>query len=348
MDSVLSNEVARRIAADLATLVSEAEKHGTLPRIKSVAFYFNETELRTIIKLMRSRHGILDPAQPTPTLEQIDAACQKMVAGWAAMDDRDRHGWRSEAKQWAHAFGLYAAQPPAAPALTPLAEQSRRQLNEWIEEKRQKPAAPVETELDDLREENKRLHKRIETVITERLNVEYACVMDAKRQVEKENEELKARLQCSSAGTGEAWNPTDEQVRSACMWYRHDMGLLTVSEAAAVKTEARLWLRAWQKEIAGIRAVPQSLWQPIETAPQDGTRILATGGGLGKEVEAVTYNERVGCWSAETCTLDDTDHEPDGYNRPTHWQPMPDASALSRPQLEAGSTELPSHQGKAP
>jgi hypothetical protein len=158
----------------------------------------------------------------------------------------------------------------------------------------------------------------------------------------------KEAAQCSSAGTGEAWNPTDEQVRSACMWYRHDMGLLTVSEAAAVKTEARLWLRAWQKEIAGIRAVPQSLWQPIETAPQDGTRILATGGGLGKEVEAVTYNERVGCWSAETCTLDDTDHEPDGYNRPTHWQPMPDASALSRPQLEAGSTELPSHQGKAP
>lgn len=79
------------------------------------------------------------------------------------------------------------------------------------------------------------------------------------------------------------------------------------------------------------RSGPQSLWQPIETAPQDGTRILATGGGLGKEVEAVTYNERVGCWSAETCTLDDTDHEPDGYSRPTHWQPMPDTSALSRP-----------------
>lgn len=63
MDSVLSNEVARRIAADLTTLVSEAEKHGTLPRIKSVAIYFNETELRTIIKLLRSCHGILDPAQ---------------------------------------------------------------------------------------------------------------------------------------------------------------------------------------------------------------------------------------------------------------------------------------------
>ncbi|MCK1577737.1 hypothetical protein [Bradyrhizobium sp. 174] len=79
-------------------------------------------------------------------------------------------------------------------------------------------------------------------------------------------------------------------------------------------------------------AEPQSsgVWQPIETAAQDGTRILATGGGLGETVEVVTYNERVGCWSAETCTLDDTDHESQGYNRPTLWQPMP-SSQVTRP-----------------
>lgn len=74
-----------------------------------------------------------------------------------------------------------------------------------------------------------------------------------------------------------------------------------------------------------------SAWRLTETAPKDGTRFLATGGGLGKEVEVVTYNERVGCWNAETCTLDDTDHEPQGYNRPTHWQPMPDTSSVTRP-----------------
>lgn len=50
MANILSNAVALRIAADLAIIVSEAEKHGTLPRLKSVAIYFDETELRTIIK----------------------------------------------------------------------------------------------------------------------------------------------------------------------------------------------------------------------------------------------------------------------------------------------------------
>ena len=63
-------------------------------------------------------------------------------------------------------------------------------------------------------------------------------------------------------------------------------------------------------------------WQPIETAPRDGTRILAIGGGL-SEVEVVDYNAKVGCWNAETVTLDDRDDESDGYNRPTHWRPLP-------------------------
>lgn len=64
-------------------------------------------------------------------------------------------------------------------------------------------------------------------------------------------------------------------------------------------------------------------WQPIETAPRDGTRILAFGGGLGEIAEVVSYNERVGCWNAPNDTLDDTDYEPDGYIRPTHWMPLP-------------------------
>jgi hypothetical protein len=42
------------------------------------------------------------------------------------------------------------------------------------------------------------------------------------------------------------------------MWYRHDLGLLTVAEATKVKTEARLWLRSWQKEVAALRAEPQT------------------------------------------------------------------------------------------
>jgi hypothetical protein len=66
-------------------------------------------------------------------------------------------------------------------------------------------------------------------------------------------------------------------------------------------------------------------WQPIETAPRDGTRILAFGGGLGEVSDVVSYNDSVGCWNAPSDTLDDRDDEPDGYNRPTHWMPLPEA-----------------------
>ena len=74
-------------------------------------------------------------------------------------------------------------------------------------------------------------------------------------------------------------------------------------------------------EAARAMRVPE--WQPFDTAPRDGTRFLAFGGGL-TQVESVAYNDRDGCWDAETCTLDDCDNESDGYSRPTIWQPTPE------------------------
>lgn len=77
-----------------------------------------------------------------------------------------------------------------------------------------------------------------------------------------------------------------------------------------------------------LEAMPASLlmecveWRSFESAPRDGSRFLAFGGGL-EQVETCQYNERVGCWDVETATLDDTDHEPQGYNRPAMWMPMP-------------------------
>lgn len=64
-------------------------------------------------------------------------------------------------------------------------------------------------------------------------------------------------------------------------------------------------------------------WRDMGTAPRDGTRFLATGGGLGADIDIVSYSERVGCWNATNFTLDDTDHEPEGYSRPSRWQPLP-------------------------
>lgn len=70
-------------------------------------------------------------------------------------------------------------------------------------------------------------------------------------------------------------------------------------------------------------------WQPIETAPRDGRRLLGTGGGLDDTVEVISYNGRVGAWDTENYTLDDRDDEAEGYNRPSHWQPMPSAHVSS-------------------
>jgi hypothetical protein len=67
-------------------------------------------------------------------------------------------------------------------------------------------------------------------------------------------------------------------------------------------------------------------WQPIETAPKDGSEFLAFGGGL-DHFDICVYNARIGCWSCGSITLDDTDIEPEGYNRPTHWMPLPEPPA---------------------
>ena len=42
--------------------------------------------------------------------------------------------------------------------------------------------------------------------------------------------------------------PTDEQIASACLSFRHDYGLLTEVEQACLECSAVEWLRAWRKE----------------------------------------------------------------------------------------------------
>jgi len=77
---------------------------------------------------------------------------------------------------------------------------------------------------------------------------------------------------------------------------------------------------------AALTAALAEMWLDIgdgDDLSRSGQRILVTGGGLEGEVEAAKYNSRIGCWDAETCTLDDREDEADGYSRPTHFMPLP-------------------------
>jgi hypothetical protein len=51
------------------------------------------------------------------------------------------------------------------------------------------------------------------------------------------------------------WEPTEAQLNSACLSYRHDFGLLGEEERARVKFQAREWLRAWMRELPKVPAL---------------------------------------------------------------------------------------------
>jgi hypothetical protein len=112
------------------------------------------------------------------------------------------------------------------------------------------------------------------------------------------------------------------------MWYRHDFGLLGAVEAAQVRTEARMWLRAWQKEIAGIRAAPQSLSMQAALEPFAKYEMVAIG-----------FN---GCFSKEDlkeCTWVAGFKGPQPEFR--HFQNAREALAVTRPEHRAPSASSP-------
>lgn len=65
-------------------------------------------------------------------------------------------------------------------------------------------------------------------------------------------------------------------------------------------------------------------WQPIESAPRDGTRILAGRKGWvsvvawNPDFHAHSKSKAVGVWMD-----DDGDFGPDAHDWPTHWMPLP-------------------------
>lgn len=60
------------------------------------------------------------------------------------------------------------------------------------------------------------------------------------------------------APLGLASRPTDAQLASACMSYRHDFGLLDATAKKNMMWQAHEWLRAWKKEFEAAEPAPRS------------------------------------------------------------------------------------------
>lgn len=109
-------------------------------------------------------------------------------------------------------------------------------------------------------------------------------------------------------------------------WFRERVACSCGARGAEFKRPGRA-ITAWNTRAQPSPQDQGSLpdgWRPIETAlrHENAAPILACGGGL-DEPAVVTWNDRVGAWDAPLATLDDRDEESDGYNRPTHWMPLP-------------------------
>ena len=64
-------------------------------------------------------------------------------------------------------------------------------------------------------------------------------------------------------------------------------------------------------------------WQPIETAPKDGTKILAYDPDRGGSCEILYW----GSWKGKGAWQDD---EANGYYEPSHWMPLPEPPQQDR------------------
>lgn len=72
-------------------------------------------------------------------------------------------------------------------------------------------------------------------------------------------------------------------------------------------------------------AVRVDAWQPIKTAPKDGTRIVLYAAQWTDDgVTLGEWSERIGCWSADAgCMEDGPAMTSDVLDGPTHWMPVP-------------------------
>lgn len=125
---------------------------------------------------------------------------------------------------------------------------------------------------------------------------------------------------------------TDED-RVARALYEHETGRSDWDEETAWMDERQ---RAWWLSLARAACAAMSQWQPIETAPKDGTQILTW---MPSDLDPSGYHI-VGDWYVNA--RGDgywQDQHGEGFE-PTHWQslPPPPGDKLSEAPSERGDT----------
>jgi hypothetical protein len=86
-------------------------------------------------------------------------------------------------------------------------------------------------------------------------------------------------------------------------------------------------------EVLSVSPQPEG-WQPISSAPRDGTMILVYPSsnwveGTKGDYEVTCWDVDFGCWMLSAI--------PDDYAGPTHWMPLPSTPVLPAPEREKES-----------
>jgi len=120
-------------------------------------------------------------------------------------------------------------------------------------------------------------------------------------------------------------------------WIRNHDDHSQWSDAFLYAPEDAAGIEKCADAILRLLSVPSVLpegWRPIESAPKDGTRVIAVQDGLEPEIQY--WHVRVG-W------VNDGDH----YRDPTHWKPLPPPPVSAAPLGDEGNQGLAVSQGRA-
>jgi hypothetical protein len=122
---------------------------------------------------------------------------------------------------------------------------------------------------------------------------------------------------CAAFARGVEW--TREFRCLACSFTERDHRL-----AEAVRSEQATEIEALRAQVSALRE-----WQPIATAPKDGSMVLLYPSGCWTEDEDCG---EVGFWDTDFNEWGRAGDVAEDYDGPTHWMPLPAPPSTEEPQ----------------